>query len=599
MAEAKEQRIVEIPNALTVKELADLIEASPVDVIKELMSNGIMASINQQIDFDTAAIVASEMGFEAQTVTVEDEVVEESQLAAWRGLYEGEDPDQLVNRPPIVAILGHVDHGKTSLLDVIRHTGVQAGEAGGITQHIGAYQAQHEGRTITFLDTPGHEAFTGMRARGAQGADIAVLVVAADDGVMPQTREAISHARAAGVPIVVAMSKVDKTNANAPKVMQELAEAELVPDEWDGDTMVMPVAAKSVEEASGIDDLLEAILLIADDMEIKANPDGRIGGTVLDATKDTKRGVMTTLLVQNGTLKVGDMVQAGATFGRVKAMFDEVNQAVKVAAPSTPVQMMGLNDLPEPGTLFTVHSNEKEARAEAKTLKDAARSTPAGPVRVTTLEELYARYEAGETKELNLIIKADVQGSLDPIINSLEPLREGDIKVNIIHAETGNISESDVMLAAASEAIVIGFHVVVDGPARRMAETSSVEIRSYDIIYRVIEDVESALKGMLEPVYEDTIIGVAEVRQIFRIPKMGNIAGSFIVEGEARRNAKARIMRNGEVLHESGVSSLKRFEEDVREVRSGFECGISVDGFNKFKVGDRIEFIVTERVPQG
>jgi len=596
MAEAKEQNLVEIPDFLTVRELAELIKATPIDVIKELMNNGIMASINQQIDFDTAAIVLSEMGFDAQPLVVEEEAVETGEVAPWRTFYEEETPEALVDRPPIVTMLGHVDHGKTSLLDVIRESNVQAGEAGGITQHIGAYQVEHDGRKITFLDTPGHEAFTAIRARGAQGADIAVLVVAADDGVMPQTREAVAHARAAQVPIIVALSKMDKSNANPDKVKQELAEIELVPDEWDGDTLVVPVAAKTVQEAMGIEDLLEAILLVADDIEIKANPEGQTAGTVLEAEIDKSRGVMATLLVQNGTLRTGDVVQADTAYGRVKAMFNEQGDTVDEATPSTPVLMMGLNDVPMAGTLFTVPDNEKDARAEAEARAEATRTRTTGPARATTLDEWYAQFQAGTTKELNLIIKADAQGSLDPIVSSLEPLREGDITVNILQAETGSISESDIMLASASNAIVIGFQVDADSASRRMADTEEVEIRTYDIIYHLIEDVEKALEGLLDPVYEDKVVGVAEVRQVFRIPRVGNIAGSYVHEGEARRNAKARVVRDGEVLHESGVSSLKRFEEDVREVRAGFECGIGIDGFKNFEEGDRIEFFVTERV---
>jgi translation initiation factor IF-2 len=398
------------------------------------------------------------------------------------------------------------------------------------------------------------------------------------------------------VPIVVALSKVDKSNANPDKVKQELAEVELVPDEWDGDTLVVPVAARTAEEAMGIEDLLEAILLVADETEIKANPDGKVAGTVLEAEIDTARGVMATLLVQNGTLRVGDVVLAGAAYGRVKAMFDEKGENVEESTPSMPVQMMGLNDVPPAGTMFIVAKNEKEARTQAEARAEVANAPAAGPARATTLEDLFAQYQAGETKELNLVIKADVQGSLNPIVSSLEPLREGDIKVNILQAETGNLNESDIMLASTTNAIAIGFQTEVDSGARRMADTEGVEIRTYDIIYKLIEDVELALQGLLDPVYEDVVVGVAEVRAVFRIRRVGNIAGCYIREGEARRNAKGRVIRDGEVLHESGISSLKRFEEDVREVREGFECGVGVDGFKDYKEGDLIEFYVTERV---
>ena len=597
MAEAKERKTVEIPEFLTVRELADLIGASPIDVIKELMSNGIMASINQQIDYDTAAIVASEMGFEPEPVAVEEEAgPEEEAVPGWRQIYEGEDPSRLVERPPVVAILGHVDHGKTSLLDRIRRTNVQAGEAGGITQHIGAYQVEHNGRKITFLDTPGHEAFTSLRARGAQGADIVVLVVAADDGVMPQTREAISHARAAHVPIIVALNKIDKPNANPDHVKQQLAEVGLVPDEWDGDTMVIPVSAVTGE---GIEDLLEAILLVADEVGIKANPDGRVAGTVLEAELDRSRGVMATLLVQNGTLRRGDTVLAGTAYGRIKAMFDERGKAIKEAPPSTPVRVMGLSEVPVPGTLFEIVKDEKTARRIAEERAEAAKAA-IRPKSTPTLEELYERFQAGEVKELNLIIKADVQGSLEPIVSSLEKLsveeNEAELKVNILHADIGNVSESDVMLASASDAIIIGFQVGVDAAARRRADSEGVEIRLYDIIYKLIEEVEQALEGLLEPVYEDVVIGVAEVRQVFNIPRVGQVAGCYVREGEARRNAQARIIRNHQVIYQGAVSSLKRFQEDVREVRTGFECGIGIEGFHSFEEGDVIQFTVRQRV---
>ncbi len=600
MAEATERsKAVIIPDFLTVRELADLMEASPIEVIKELMANGIMASINQQIDYETAAIVAAEMGFEPQPVEVVAEpAAKPTEMQAWRRFYEGEDPDEMQDRPPVVTMLGHVDHGKTSLLDKIRETNVQAGEAGGITQHIGAYQVEFEGRKITFLDTPGHEAFTSMRARGAQGADIAVLVVAADDGVMPQTREAYNHAKAAGVPILVALNKMDRPQANPDRAKQQLADLGLVPDEWDGDTIIVPVSARTGE---GIDDLLEAILLVASETTIKANPKGKTAGTVLEAQMERSRGVMATLLVQNGTLRRGDVVVAGTSHGRIKAMFDEHGEAIEQAPPSTPVQVMGLDEVPEAGTLFEVVENERVARtivAERKAAQEAAAQQPGRPT--LTLEELYARFQAGEAKELNLIIKADAQGSLEPIISSLEKLslQEADreLKVNILHADIGNINESDVMLASASDAIIIGFEVGVDGAARRRADSEHVEIRRYDIIYKLVEDVEAALEGMLEPVYEDKVIGVAEVRQVFHIPKVGNIAGCYVREGEARRDAQARIIRNHNIIHRGKVTSLKRYQEDVREVRTGFECGINIEGFTDFQEGDIIQFIQRERV---
>ncbi len=597
MAQATEQNIIELPEFLTVRELAEQLGTTPIAVIKQLMSSGIMASINQQIDFDTAAIVASEMGFEAHPYTPVQEIsAEEEAGPAWRHIYEGENPEQLTVRPPVVAILGHVDHGKTSLLDKIRSTNVTEGEAGGITQHIGAYQADHGGRKITFLDTPGHEAFTAMRARGASGADIVVLVVAADDGMMPQTREALSHARAAHVPIIVALNKIDKDNANPDHARQQLADAGLVPHEWDGNTLVIPVSAKT---GQGIEDLLEAILLTADETAITANPQGRIAGTVIEAELDKSRGAMATLLVQNGTLHIGDVVLAGMSYGRLKAMFNERGDEIKDAGPSTPALVMGLNNVPEPGTIFEVVKNEKEARSILAQRQDAQRG-PAQERRPFTLDELYARFQAGEAKELNLIVKVDVQGSLEPIINSLEKLsvveNDKELKVRILHAGTGNITESDVMLASAGKAIIVGFQVDVDSAARRQADSEAIEIRHYDIIYNLIEDIEKALEGLLEPVYEEVVMGTAEVRQVFRISKVGSVAGSFIREGEARRNAQARVLRNHQVIHQGTVSSLKRFQEDVREVKTGFECGISIEGFNEFEPGDIIQFLVRKRV---
>jgi translation initiation factor IF-2 len=563
------------------------------------MNNGIMASINQQVDYDTASIVASEMGFESYPIEFSEEAAVEKQAGpAWRYIYADEDPALLVVRPPVVAILGHVDHGKTSLLDRVRETNVTSGESGGITQHIGAYQIELAGRKITFLDTPGHAAFTAMRARGAQGADIAILVVAADDGVMPQTREALSHARAAGVPIIVALNKIDRDNANPDKVKKQLAELELVPHEWDGDTLVVPVSARSGE---GIDDLLQAILLTADEAEIKANPAGQIAGTVLEAEMDKSRGVMATLLVQNGTLRPGEVVIAGDSYGRIKAMFNDRGQDISEALPSMPVQVMGLNAVPIPGTLFEVVKNEKEARAILAQQAYANRQAPEEK-HAFTLEDLYARFQAGETKELNLIIKADVQGSLEPIMQSLQKLsvkeNESDLKVKILHAETGNISESDVMLAATTHAIVVGFHVDVDNSARRQADNDGIEIRLYKVIYELIDEIQLALEGLLEPVYEDSVIGAAEVRQVFKISKSGAgaIAGAFIREGEARRSAQARVLRNHQVIFQGSVNSLRRFQEDVKEVRTGFECGIGIEGFSDFESGDIVQFTVKKRV---
>jgi translation initiation factor IF-2 len=587
-------KTIELPASITVRELAQSIKSSPIEVIKTLMANGVMANINQQIDFDTAAIVAAEMGYEA-TLEAQELAAEEDQgeIPLWRRVIANEPTEKLTSRPPVVTILGHVDHGKTTLLDAIRHTNVAGGEVGGITQHIGAYQVEHNNRLVTFLDTPGHAAFTAMRARGAQGADVVVLVVAADDGVMPQTREAAAHAKAAHVPIIVAMNKMDRSNADPDRVLQQLAEIGLIPDEWDGDTIVVPMSAKRGE---GLDDLLEAILLVADNMDILANPDGAVIGTVIEAERDRAKGVLVTLLVQNGSLSVGDVVMAGNTYGRLRAMFDYRGRKVRKAGPSTPVSVMGLNDVPQAGDLFKVVASEREARAAVEErLQQQSQQTTAQKAPVT-LEQLFDRFQAGEERELRLIVKADVQGSLEPIVSSLNDLRGGDIAINVLHSETGNIGENDVMLASASKAIVIGFNVSADASSRRLAEKEGVSIRLYDIIYRLMEDVEKALKGMLEPVLQETVVGRAEVRALFRISKLGNIAGGRVIEGEIRRNARVRVLRDGNVLHDGEVLSLRHLQDDVREVRQGFEFGIAVKGFSDFAPGDVIECYTVEKV---
>ena len=587
-----EEKTIQLPYSLSVRELAGLLSTSAVTVIKILMSNGVMASINQQIDFDTAAVVATELGFEPQLEQDEEIVEEEGEIPLWRRVILEEDPKNLEPRPPVVTILGHVDHGKTTLLDAIRHTDVAGGEVGGITQHIGAYQIQHKGRTVTFLDTPGHAAFSSMRARGAQGADIVVLVVAADDGVQPQTREAANHAKAAQVPIVVALNKIDKTDANPDRVKRQLAEIGLQPDEWEGDTFVMPVSAKAKQ---GLDDLLETILLVADNLTIKANPKGACIGTVVEAQLDKSTGNMATLLVQNGTLKVGDVVVAGEGTGKVKAMFDQRNKRVGKAGPSTPVVVMGLNALPEAGDLFQVVANEREGRAivaERKAEREAKKNT-----KRATLEELFKQYKSGQAKDLRLILKADVQGSLEPIMNELEELgkKQKGLAVKTLHAETGNVTESDIMLAAASNAIVLGFDVDVDQGARRLAEVEGVSIRIYNIIYRLLEDVEKALNGMLEPEMVERVIGKAAVLATFKVSKGGTAAGCRVLTGEMRRNASARVTRAGAELVKTDISSIRREKDDVREVREGMECGITLKNFEGFEVGDLIECFVMEK----
>ncbi len=587
-------KVIEIPTNITIRDLATEIEVSPIEVIKQLMANGVMANINQQIDYDTAAILLEEFGFEAQQViqAEHDEAADEAQVPDWRRMIDDEDPEALVERPPVVTMLGHVDHGKTTLLDAIRETDVADGEVGGITQHIAAYQVEHNDRTITFLDTPGHQAFTAMRARGAQGADIAVLVVAADDGIMPQTREALAHARAARVPILVALNKIDRDTANLDRVKQELSDVGLQPDDWEGDTMVVPVSAKM---RSGIEDLLEAILLVTDATEIKANPKGKTLGTVIEGKLDKSKGVLATLLVQNGTLKLGDAIAVGSSSGRIRAMFDYQGNTVEEAPPSTPVSILGLSDVPMAGELFTVYESEREARNAILERESAEEELKAKP-QAMSLEQIFDAFQAGEAQELRLVIKADVQGSLEPITNSLRELSAGDIKVNVLHADTGNISESDIMLATASDAIVIGFNVAPDPTAKRAADAEGVDIRLYDIIYRLTEDIEKALKGMLEPEKRTVVIGRADIRQVFRIPKLGNIAGCIVSNGVIRRNANIRVRRGDEIVFDGSVSSLRHIKDDEREIREGFECGIGLKNFNEFKKGDILECYTEETV---
>ena len=582
---------LELPANIVIRDLAQKIQKSPIDLIKKLMTNGVMATINQTVDFDTAAIVVGEYGFEAVLEAAEETVKEETgEVPLWRQLIAGEDGKFLKQRPPVVTILGHVDHGKTSLLDAIRQTEVASGEAGGITQHIGAYQVEKKGRLITFLDTPGHAAFTQMRARGAQGADIVVLVVAADDGVMPQTREAIAHAKAARVPLMVALNKIDKANANPDRVKQQLAELELVPDDWGGNTMVVPVSAK---QNKGIDDLLEGILLVADSNVIKANPNGKVIGTVIEAELDKSKGVLATLLVQNGTLESGSVVVAGTAYGKLRAITDYKGKPIKKAGPSTPVAVMGLSGMPSAGDIFQVVDSEKEARNIVAERLEAAKTLSQTKKKVS-LEDLFANVQAGEAKGLNLIIKADVQGSLDPIIGELNKLGEGEIGLHILHAETGNIGNNDVMLASASKAIIIGFNVQADVDGRRLAEKEGVDIRLYEIIYRMTEDIEKALKGMLEPKLVEKVIGRAQVLQVFAASKFGRVAGSKVTDGELRRGARVRLYRGADMIYEGDLSSLRHEKEDVKEIRQGFECGVGFKSFNDIQPGDQLVCYVVE-----
>jgi translation initiation factor IF-2 len=594
MAEAvKTSTVVEIPSALTVRDLAERVKVSPINIIRELMNNGVMASINQQIDYDTAAIVLQGMGFEPhEEQHAEEGPSEDLSTTLWQRLYAKEDPAKLQARPPVVTVMGHVDHGKTSLLDVIRNTSIAAGEAGGITQHIGAYQVEHNGRKITFLDTPGHEAFTAMRARGAQATDIAILVVAADDGVMPQTKEAIAHIKAARVPIIVALNKIDKSNANPERVKKELNDNGVVIDEYGGDILLVPVSAK---QKKGIDDLLEAILLVADSREIKANPDRFAVGTVIEGRLDKSLGAVATVLVQNGTLKAGDGIVLGKVAGRVRTMYDDKGKPIQKAGPSTPALISGLIGVPSAGDQFEAVKDEKIAKAMIGA-KAKAQEGDGAVRRILTLADVFNRIQAGEVKELPIILKADVQGSLEPVINQLEKLNTTAVKVKLLHSSTGTIGENDVQLAIASGAIVVGFNVTADGSAKRLADAEHVDVRTYEIIYRLTDDIQKALTGMLEPVYKEVILGVAEVRQVFKIKGVGNIAGSMVREGVIQRGVKARVKRAGEVVHEGGVGTLKRNTEDVKEVKAGFECGIGLANFQEFKKGDLIEFYTQEQV---
>ncbi len=582
-----------------MRDLSKQMQCSPIEVMKVLMSYGIMAPITQTIDFDTAAVVGEELGIGVkleEPPELEEPEKPEASKTLRQQLMEAETSEEkLQSRPPVVTVLGHVDHGKTTLLDVIRSTNVVAAESGGITQHIGAYQVDLDGRKITFLDTPGHEAFTAIRARGAEVTDLALLVVAANDGVMPQTREAIDHARAAQVPILVVLNKIDRPGANPDRVKQELADLDLIPEEWGGDVICVPVSAKFKQ---GIEELLENILLVTDVAELKANPDGPAIGTVIEAKLDRTRGPMATLLVQSGTLRQGDIVLVGTNHGRVRAMFDDKGEVISDATPSMPVVIMGLPEVAVAGDIFEVMPNEKTARsisAQRAAQQREAQSQVAGP-KVVSLDDFFAGVQNGKVKQLNLIVKTDVQGSIEPIVNSLKELGGEELKVKLLRQTTGNISESDVMLAVASNAIIIGFSVVADSGAQKMADTEGVDIRIYDIIYKLVEDVDKALKGLLEPVYEDMVIGHAEIRAVFRLPKRRKIAGCYVADGLVTRNALARIARNGDLIYEGRVDSLKHFKDDVTELRAGFECGIGLEGFGDFKVGDVIELYKKERV---
>ncbi len=592
---------IEIPESITVRDMAELMQRSPIDIIKILMNYGIMAPITHTIDFDVASIVAEEMGVKVKA-QAKPEAPELAPATDANGktktlrqrLLEVTPDERLILRPPVVTVLGHVDHGKTTLLDAIRKTNVVDQESGGITQHIGAYQVVREGRKITFLDTPGHEAFTAMRARGAQATDIAILVVAADDGVMPQTREAIAHVRAAEVPIIIALNKVDKPNANPDRVKQQLSDEGLLVEEWGGDVICVEVAAKLKR---GINDLLENLLLLADIEAFKADPDGPAIGTVIEGTMDKTRGATATLLVQKGTLHVGDAILAGNISGRIRAMTDSSGNPLDSATPSTPVVVLGLSEVPTAGDTFQVYKDERSAREEATARLLLERERSDAVVRKSiTLDDVFAQMKAGKVKELRLILKADVDGSLEPIINSLNQLSSDDLRIKLLHTGTGDITDSDLMLAAASQAIVIGFNNNMNATAQKSELANQVDVRTYKVIYELIADIDKALKGLLEPVFEERVTGKAEVRAVFRIPRRGKIAGCIVMDGEINRNSQVRVMRDGVQLMHGRINSLKRFQEDVTEVKTGFECGIGIENYDDIKEGDILEAFTKVRV---
>ncbi len=582
-------RSVALPDAITVKGLSDLLGISPIDAIKRLMTHGVMAAMNDTIDYDTAALVSADLGIAptregapapvAATVHADDEAGEED---------AGARP-----RPPVVTVLGHVDHGKTSLLDAIRETNVVAGEDGGITQHIGAYQIEREGSPITFIDTPGHAAFTAMRARGAQITDVAIVVVAADDGVMPQTIEAIDHVRAAGVPMIIAINKTDLPAADADRVKQQLTEQSIVVEEYGGDVLAVPVAATT---GAGIPELLEAIDLVSEIEELKANPDRLATGAVIEAELDSRRGPLATVLIRNGTMRQGDALVSGLISGKVKAMFDERGERLQTAGPTRPVRIMGLEDVPAAGDSIEVVKNEREARRIVEQARREAEGSAGARRGGLTLDTLFNEVSTGSVKELLLILKTDVRGSAEAIRGSLQGLGTGEVKVKVIHSATGPVSESDVMLASASGAIILAFNVRTEPSASSQAEVSGVEIRSYEVIYQLIESVDLALEGLYEPVYERVVDGTAEVRQLFRSSRVGQIAGCYVTDGTLLRGDRVRVLRNGEEQADVPCAGLRRFQDDVREVQQGFECGIVLDGFNAFAEGDLLEFYHQQRV---
>jgi len=584
--------LIEIPHALSVRQLAELLPLSAIDIIKRLMRNGTMANINQVIDYETAAAIATDIGYEVhlkpRTTRKSATVIGEIK----RQQLQSEEVNGLQPRPPIVTIMGHVDHGKTMLLDAIRQTNVMDTETGGITQHIGAYQVEVDGQKITFLDTPGHEAFTAMRARGAQVTDITILVVAADDGVMPQTLEAIDHARAAEVPIMVAINKIDIPDANPELVKQQLADAGLLIEEWGGDIVCIQTSAK---EKKGISELLENLLVVAEMENLRADPSQPAVGVAIEANLDKTKGPLATVLVHNGTLRLGDTIVIGTTWGRVKAMFNDIGKRVRKAGPATPVELLGLNSVPQVGDTLTTVAGEHQAQALIQKYQLEAQQGSSLTPKSVSLDNLFAQISAGQVKELNVILKADVQGSIEPIRSSLEQLGTEEVKVRVIHSGSGNITESDVMLAIASKGLIVGFSVDAEPGARRLADVEGVGIRHYDIIYNLVGDVDKALKGMLEPSYVEVIDGRAEIRAIFPVGKKEIAAGVYVTEGKITRGVSTRLRRGDQVVVESVASSLRRFKDNVREVAAGYECGVVVEGFNEFQVGDILEFFRREK----
>ena len=579
---------VKIPEEITVGELASRMKKTAGEVIKLLMKNGVMAGINQTIDFDTAEYVATEMGCKVEkevTVTIEEQIIDDHVDTA----------DELETRAPVVVVMGHVDHGKTSLLDAIRKTSVTAGEAGGITQHIGAYTVDVNGKSITFLDTPGHAAFTSMRARGAMCTDIAILVVAADDGIMPQTIESINHAKAAQVPIIVAINKMDKPTANPDKIKEQLTKYDLIPEEWGGDTIICPISAKT---GQGLDELLEMVNLTAEMQELKANPNRRGKGTVIEARLDKTRGPIATLLVQNGTLKQGDIIIAGTAVGRVRVMTNDKGRTVKTAGPSQPVEITGLADVPTPGDEFDAVTDERMARELVEQRRQAEKDALAKLTTKVTLDNLFAKMQEGEMKQLNLVVKADVQGSAEAVKASLEKISNDEVRVRVIHAGVGAINETDILLASTSGAIVVGFNVRADAAAQASAQRAKVDMRFYRVIYDAIDEIEAAMKGMLAPKFQEVIIGHAEVRQTYKVSAIGTIAGCMVKDGKVSRDAKVRVLRDNIVIHEGEVGSLQRFKDAAKEVTAGFECGMSIAKFNDIKEGDIFECFVMEEIKQ-